>query len=456
MRTAIALFACCLLAACGGEPATPATTALATATADPAAPRVVEDWPLPATLPGSALPDLRATDDGRLLMAWTNSQPGRRHVLQFSTWDVPTARWMTAPMPIAIGHAMFVNWADTPHLAATPDGMLWAHWLQKNGEDPYAYDVMLASSRDGGRRWSAPLAPHDDGTATEHGFVSMWAEPAGGLGLAWLDGRAMAATTPGDDGTDHAPADGGGHDARGGHGTADAGGAHDAHGHSGARMTLRAASVDAAMRVADAAVLDDSVCDCCQTDGAVTGSGAVVAYRARREGEIRDIHVVRRVDGAWTAPVPVHADGWVMPACPVNGPAIAASGQDVVVAWYTAPGDRPQVRVAASRDGGAAFDAPVVLDQGDAVHGRVDIALADGQAWVLWLREDREGQSLWLSRRSPDLATEYQRLQVARLAGRGRGTGFPRMAVAGGVAHVVWTDLIDGTATLRGARILAR
>src|SRR5690606_17001768 len=116
-------------------------------------------------------------------------QAGRRHVLQFSSYDVAGARWETAPITIAVGNSMFVNWADTPHILATPDGALWAHWLQKNGDAPYAYDVMLAMSPDGGRRWSAPVSPHDDGTQTEHGFVSMWPATAGGLGLAWLDGR---------------------------------------------------------------------------------------------------------------------------------------------------------------------------------------------------------------------------------------------------------------------------
>ena len=75
-------------------------------------------------------------------------------------------------------------------------------------------------------------------------------------------------------------------------------------------------------------------------------------------------------------------------------------------------------------------------------------------AWVLWLREENGGQSLWLSRRSPDLVTEFERIGVAHLTGRGRGTGFPQLAVAGGNAHVVWTDVHDGVPGLRGARIV--
>src|SRR5690554_1058993 len=293
MRTTIlALAVLGLAAGCGGESPAPASDAAATsASVDPATAHVVEDWPLPAMLPGSALPDLVGVDGGKLLLAWTNSQPGRRHILQFSSYDVAGARWETAPATIAIGNSMFVNWADTPHIMATHDGALWAHWLQKNGDAPYAYDVMLATSRDGGRRWSAPVSPHDDGTRTEHGFVSLWPQPQGGLGIAWLDGR----NTAGSHGDGH-----GAHDAPSLH-DADA----DADADAGA-MTLRAAAIDGALRRSADIEIDASVCDCCQTSAAVTARGPLLVYRGRAEGEVRDI-LATRLDGeAWTPPKPVH------------------------------------------------------------------------------------------------------------------------------------------------------
>lgn len=443
MRTAIlALAVLGLAAGCGDRAETPAPAAPA-AGVDPAVERVVEDWPLPATQPGSALPDLARAADGRLLLAWTNSQPGRRHILQFSSYHPGDLRWQTAPVTIAIGQSMVVNWADTPHITATADGTLWAHWLQKNGAAPHAYDVALSNSRDGGMRWSTPFSPHDDGTASEHGFVSLWPQAQDSVGIAWLDGRntgaAMAATDAA-----AAEASAGG----------DAGHAHGAE--AGGAMTLRAAVYGPTLRRTLDTEIDASVCDCCQTSVAVTGRGALLVYRGRTAGEVRDIMTTRLIGDAWTTPVRVHADNWTMPACPVNGPAVAAEGDAAVVAWYTAPDGVAQVRATYSDDAGTTFAAPVDLDRGEAVQGRVDVALGDGQAWLLWLREDGDGQSLWLSRRSPDLATEYQRLQVAKVAGRGRGTGFPQLQVANGVAHVVWTDVVDGVAQLRGARVLVR
>ena len=73
-------------------------------------------------------------------------------------------------------------------------------------------------------------------------------------------------------------------------------------------------------------IVDGDACSCCSTDMAETVDGPVAVYRDHDAGEIRDISIVRRVDGKWTAPAPVHRDGWMIAGCPTNGPAVAASG----------------------------------------------------------------------------------------------------------------------------------
>ena len=64
-------------------------------------------------------------------------------------------------------------------------------------------------------------------------------------------------------------------------------------------------------------------------------------------------------------------------------------------------------------------------------------------------------QSLQLARYSTDLGRELQRIEVARLRGRGRGTGFPQLVIATDVVHLVWTDVIDGKPHLQGATLRA-
>ena len=141
-----------------------------------------------------------------------------------------------------------------------------------------------------------------------------------------------------------------------------------------------------------------------------------------------------------------------MPACPVNGPSVAARGDDVVVGWYTAAGNIPAVKLARSLDAGGQFAAPQTVDQGEAVQGRIGVALGDDAVWTVWTREDKGGQSLWLARYTPDLSRELQRVEVARLQGRGRATGFAQLAVDGDGAFVVWTDVVDGKPRLQGQR----
>ena len=403
----------CLLAACqrDAEPAAPP------ATGD----YVVQPWTLFAE-PGSMAPDLSLAPDGRLLLSWLNHQQGRRNALQFATYT-ETGGWQSQPRTIAVGHALIANWADTPHILATADGALWAQWLQANAAGPSAYDIVLARSRDGGMTWTQLTRVNGENHGGYSGFAALWQAATDRIGIAWLDGGGKT----------------GGHDA-------------DDH-EGGGDMRLLANSFDRDLQRGTNAVVDPRVCDCCQTDVALTTRGPLLVYRDRSDGDIRDIATTRLQDGAWTAPKPVHADNWKIEGCPVNGPAIAARENSAVVAWYSEGGGEAAVRLARSTDAGDAFAAPVVVDKGATVLGRVDVALDAQQAWVSWLREDGNGQTLMLARYAPDLSRELQRIEVARLQGRGRATGSPKLATDAGGAWLAWTDAIDGAARLQGARI---
>lgn len=385
-------------------------------TSAPALALRIEPWTLPADAV-AAQPDLVTAPDGSVLLSWL-SPDAQGHRLRYARFA--GNRWQP-PQQIARGDDWFVNWADTPHLLASADGALWAQWLRRSASTPYAYDVQLARSADG-VRWSDPVTVHDDGTASEHGFVSLWPEGAEGLGIAWLDGRNTVGS---------------------------AGHAH----HGAGAMTLRSARFDARLHKHDEVELDAMTCDCCQTAAGMAADGPLLVYRGRDAAEIRDIQLRRRSGSDWRPTQRVHADNWTMPACPVNGPAVAASGRDVVVAWYTAPQGEPLLRMAYSGDGGATFAAPVEPDRGAGLQGRVQLAVDAGGVWLAWLREDGRGQSLWLARYAPALQRELGRLQVAALEGRGRGTGFPRLLAEPGGARLVWTDVVAGKPQLRGARV---
>ena len=77
----------------------------------------------------------------------------------------------------------------------------------------------------------------------------------------------------------------------------------------------------------------------------------------------------------------------------------------------------------------------------------------DWRVLVAWLREEAAGQRLMLARYTPDLSRQLQKLEVAKLQARGHASGAPKLVVHGGVAWLVWTDVVEGTSRLQGARI---
>ncbi|MDX1623074.1 MAG: sialidase family protein [Gemmatimonadota bacterium] len=393
MRLATAILATVLpLAACG----VPAPDRADAGAESPSGEPVAVEIASPAG-PGSGEPFLAIDGEGRAVMSWLQEEGENAHALRFAVRE--TERWGEA-RTIARGTDWFVNWADFPSILPLDDGSLAAHWLVRSGPQPYAYDVVIARSDDGGRTWSRPVRPHRDDSRTEHGFVSLIPWKGGSIGAAWLDGRRYAVAD--------------------------------------SQMTVRFARLDDAGRPAETALLDERACDCCQTDAALTSDGPLLVYRDRSPEEIRDISAVRFVDGSWSDPVPVHRDGWEIAACPVNGPAVAASGERVAVAWFTAAGGDPAVRVAFSDDAGASFGAPVEIDGGDPL-GRVDVAMLEGdEAAVSWL--ERRGDAAWVVVRRVAAARPPGDPATIARTGPSRSSGFPRFVVLGKEALFAWTD----------------
>ncbi|MEP5614383.1 MAG: exo-alpha-sialidase, partial [Cyclobacteriaceae bacterium] len=278
-----------------------------------------EDPALAVVVPSatnSSLPYLITGDDGNLYFSWVEKKDSGWVELKYSTYVNDS--W-SAPELIAKGNDWFVNWADYPMMAVDSDGNMMAHYLAKSAAGTYAYDVNIVMKKAGGSAWSDATIPHNDGTPTEHGFTTMLPQGIGIFQISWLDGRNTG------------------------------GGDHDNHGDGGGgAMTIRTALLDMDGNLSDENVLDQRVCDCCQTTGANTVSGPVVLFRDRSEMEIRDLSIVRNVNKQWTEPTPVYQDNWNIAGCPVNGPRADAVGNSLAVAWYSAANNQPEVKVAFS------------------------------------------------------------------------------------------------------------
>jgi hypothetical protein len=361
----------------------------------------VTEVPSPAASHGSSEPQLTTFKD-RAILSWIETD-GDATSLKYAR---RTDTGWSAPQTVASGDDWFVNWADVPSVVQFDDDRLAAHWLEHSG-DSDGYDVELSISGDGGRSWTTPTTPHRDGTPTEHGFASLYPFPGGGLGVVWLDGR------------------------------------------SGDGMSVRAAAFDADGRERSESLIDDRACECCPTAVAVSGDTVVAAYRNHEAEEVRDIYVSRLANGTWTAPAPVHNDDWRIDACPINGPALAADGANVAVAWFNARTDQGHAFVAFSSDHGGTFGAPIGVDDRSAL-GRVDVEwLPDGTAAVSWI-EYADGRGQIRVRRVTRSGGRSPSTTVAGV-GAGRTSGYPRMTRAGRELLFAWTETRDGASRVRTA-----
>ena len=349
-------------------------------------------------------PRLGTRADGKLVLSWMAVNDAGAS-LHYADLD---GQGLGKPQRVTTDPRMFVNWADLPSVMQLRDRHWVAHWLSYSADQTYSYDVLVAQSFDDGKTWSEPVTAHTDGTPTEHGFVSMHREP-GGVGLVWLDGR----NTP------------------------------------DAPMTLRGAVITPAGERTQEQVIDDSVCDCCQTDIAVSSHGPIVVYRDRTADEIRDIYVSRRVDGAWEPGSRLYADDWQIAGCPVNGPSIVADGDQVAIAWFSAAGNAPVVRVMISDNGGTTFGQPVEVSRGR-LAGYVGLAIIDDQTLaVSWVGRTSAGNALRLRtvamNGAPGPEHHIADIEQVRV--------FPQLGYLDGHLFLLWTGQGAELRALQGVKI---
>ncbi len=353
----------------------------------------------------SGEPRLTVGGDGQLYLSWIERGDAGAARLRFSRFD--GTRW-SAPRLVAQGSDWFVNWADFPSLAVLADGTMAAHWLQKNAPGTYSYDVRISISRDEGRTWSPSFPPHRDRRPVEHGFASIVALSAERFGVFWLDGRAMA----------------------------------DAAGKPipGSNMSLRYTTFDRTGELGEEILVDDRVCECCQTGAVVLANGKpLVVYRDRSKAEVRD--VARAIIGDSGAEIvgAVHDDLWNIEGCPVNGPVTRRADKTLATTWYTEGKDEsPRVLVAWSRDDGRAFGPPTRVDRGHPI-GRVDLAMESSTRCVVTWIESHEGKATICARRVEldRPAGPVWELTATREA---RASGFPRLVRWKDRWILAWTD----------------
>ena len=358
--------------------------------------------------------NLFASSNNQLYLSWVKYLNDSTDALVFSKLE--NEKW-NEPLEIARGSNWFVNWADFPSFVAyqNNENHLAAHWLQKSASGTYDYDVRIAQSKNGGKSWDESFVIHRDSIAAEHGFATLIPLSNNRIFATWLDGR----------------------NTKSGHSEEDK--EESGHSHGGGAMTLRTAEFDIDGNLFEEAELDNKICDCCQTDAVETSEGMIVVYRDRSEHEIRDISIVRKVNGEWTKPHSVHADNWEITGCPVNGPAVDAIENSVAVTWFTSANGEASVKVSFSNDSGAIFHSPIKIDNGNPL-GRVDIELiSKGKALVTWLENGEEDAEIRAIEVHSD-GTKKESVLLTKTS-PSRASGFPILERIGEDNYLGWTDV---------------
>jgi hypothetical protein len=352
--------------------------------------------------------------NGSLSLSWISSKEENKAFLNYSQYK--KGRWIK-PQVIASGSDWFVNWADFPAHAINQDLIITSH-LKKSASGTYTYDVILNLQKLSGEKIRENFLLNTDGVKAEHGFVSIMANNEKGFFITWLDGRnTIEKKLEGD----HKP------------------------------MTIRFAEITDKGDVIKESELDASTCDCCQTSIAITNDGPIVVYRDRSEEEVRDIYIVKNINGTWEKPNAVHDDGWIINGCPVNGPKVAVNSKNLAVSWFTVSNNHPLVNVSFSKNNGNSFGAPLKVNDHDAI-GRVDVAfLNDEEVIVSYMEVDDIGTYLRIKKVSFD-GKISEPITISKIDG-GRNTGVPQLEIIDSEIFIVWTIFLDGMNQLKSIKL---
>jgi hypothetical protein len=307
-----------------------------------------------------------------------------------------------------------------PSVLKLPNGSILAVWAQKRngtGKWPGNY-LYAAASQDNGKTWSSPVRVHSDQSNSEHSFSSIAATARDRATVIWLDARDYE--------KNH-------------------------------RYRIMSAVLNSSGQVAAEKTIDDDTCTCCPTAFVSTPDITVAAYRGHTPQEIRDIKISRLLNGKWTAPRTVHDDGWQINGCPVNGPALSVNKDRVAVVWFTGKDDKPQVKMAVSRDSGKTFGQAQTLDSpgdGSRPIGHVGISLLDdGSAVAVWIQQGPSDAKIVGQRISGDMLRSRD-LVLAK--GTARRLGYPRLVSSTHAVIVSWGGAAGQEITTGEMRISQR
>jgi hypothetical protein len=339
--------------------------------------------------------------EGRLWLVWYQ----RGHLYVQSSTD--QGHRFTAPVAVnRVPERVDDQGEDRPQIKVGPQGDVYVLWTQKL-DQPYTGHIRFSRSIDGGQSFSDPLTLNDDGAAIAHRFPVFEVDTQGHLHVAWIDKRDLEKAKA--DGRDYAGA-----------------------------ALYYAVSRDRGQRFPNQHLVDQS-CECCRLAMALDqAQRPVILYRHIFPGSVRD-HALLRIDpvrGAGPSQR-ISDDHWVIEGCPHQGPALAVSGAQLHLAWFTA-GERRQGLFYAHVDG-QHISAPQAIGQAGAE--RVAVA-AQGERVVLAWKAFVNDQTQVFVQQSNDGGSQWQ--LMAALAVTQGASDHPLLVQQGAHLYLSWQTAEEG------------
>lgn len=354
--------------------------------------------PFLAVLAASALGTSGAFDQQGRL--WLATSGGNGIVLQSSADEGRS--WSAPRQVLPASETVEANGEARPKVTFGPQGQLYLSYTQSLGKH-HTGNIRFLRSLDGGQTFSAPYTVQRDRAPIGHRFDDIQVDPQGRIFLAWLDQR-------------------------------------DKDGAQSAGLPYRGLAVYYAVSTDDGASFSDDVkladhsCECCRIATAVAPDGQVAAmWRQIFEPNIRDHALSWLPAGGRPAP-PQRAteDGWKIDACPHHGPSLAFDGKGRRhQAWFSAAGD----------DGGVFYSSNGQLMRlGGPQAEHAEVAAAGQRVAVAWKEFDGTATVIH-AQSSPDGGASWRRSTLATTQG---ASDHPHLLWRGADIFLLWRTADDG------------
>jgi hypothetical protein len=200
------------------------------------------------------------------------------------------------PTDLTFAHSMSLGMRRGPRIAVAEKGICITAIGGKQGKGRDG-NVLAMHSVDGGKSWHGPVQVNDADDSAREGLHAMAAGPRGELCCVWLDLRNRRTEI------------------------------------------VASTSVDGGKTWSKNILVykspDGSVCECCHPSVTIDERGRVLVQWRNSLGGNRDIYVATSIDGgkSFGAAQKLGTGSWQLRACPMDGGAIAVSGNQVTSVW---------------------------------------------------------------------------------------------------------------------------